>query len=142
VSEAIAMVGERAATELLGPNESALRRPQLVWVRVGGLMIDGVTHGDLVRAMHDDVLNARRCGRLSLPRLVFPANRQAVPMYHRYAGFPALLDQADVIHADGMNVVRAARWLTKRGFAERVATTTSSTTPQGRRPRAGSPSFF
>jgi exopolysaccharide biosynthesis WecB/TagA/CpsF family protein len=85
-------------------------------------MIDVVTHGDLVRAMHSNVLNARRSGRPSLPRLVFSVNGQAVSMYHRNADFRAMFDQADVLHADGMSVVRAARWLTKRGLPERVAT--------------------
>jgi N-acetylglucosaminyldiphosphoundecaprenol N-acetyl-beta-D-mannosaminyltransferase len=96
-------MGNAAARGLLGPNESAQHRPRPVRVRVGDLMIQVVRHDDLVRAMRDDVFNARRCERPPLPKLVFSANGQAVSMYHRNANFRALIDQADVIHADGMS---------------------------------------
>jgi len=57
------------------------------------------------------------------PRLVFSANGQAVAMFHADADFRAAMEQADIIHADGMGVVFASSWFTSTPLPERVATT-------------------
>jgi exopolysaccharide biosynthesis WecB/TagA/CpsF family protein len=92
-------------------------------VCVGGIGINVVTHDSLARIMRDDVLEQSRSNRARLPKLVFSANGQSVSMYRRNPEFRTAFAQGDIIHADGMSVVRAACWLTKTGLPERVATT-------------------
>jgi exopolysaccharide biosynthesis WecB/TagA/CpsF family protein len=92
-------------------------------VCVGGIIIDVVTHKSLARMMRDDALKQLRTQRTLLPKLVFSANGQSVSMFCRDPEFRRQFAQGDIIHADGMSVVRAARWLTKTGLPERVATT-------------------
>jgi N-acetylglucosaminyldiphosphoundecaprenol N-acetyl-beta-D-mannosaminyltransferase len=91
-------------------------------VCVGDIMVNVVTHSSLAEMMRDDVLDQARSGRALAPKLVFSANGQSVSMYYRDLEFRRLFRQGDIVHADGMSVLRAAHWLTKTGLPERVAT--------------------
>lgn len=83
-------------------------------VIVGGVKVARVTR---------DELAARMTQKNELPQLVFSANGQGVAMVHRDAAFRSAMDQADIIHADGMGVVFASRLFTSAPLPERVATT-------------------
>ncbi|AMJ63795.1 UDP-hexose transferase [Bosea sp. PAMC 26642] len=64
-----------------------------------------------------------RAGELTVPRVVIASNGASIATFHREASFRDLLDQADIIDADGMPLVLATRLLCKRPLQERVATT-------------------
>jgi N-acetylglucosaminyldiphosphoundecaprenol N-acetyl-beta-D-mannosaminyltransferase len=76
----------------------------------------------LARIMVQDVLAARADPVGFLPKLIFSANGQGISMYHREPDFRASMDRADIVHADGMSLVVAARCQTSTALPERVAT--------------------
>lgn len=90
-------------------------------VRLGGLDVARVTGGELARIMVRDCLAARG-GRGGLPKLVFSCNGQGVALAARDEVFRRVMEEADIIHADGMSAVLASR-LTPAPLPERVATT-------------------
>lgn len=92
-------------------------------ITVGSLPVTVTTGEDLAAQMVEDWRRGRTAGRRNPPRLVFSANGHSVSLYRSNAAFRQLLDAADVIHADGMSVVFAARLLTATRLPERVATT-------------------
>ena len=69
--------------------------------------------------------NDRRRGSVPLPRarLLFSANGHALSLAARDKGFRVALEQADVIHADGQEIVFASRGIRGGGIPERSATT-------------------
>ncbi|WP_406857287.1 WecB/TagA/CpsF family glycosyltransferase [Alsobacter sp. KACC 23698] len=72
--------------------------------------------------MLSDCLAARRQGGQSLPKLVFASNGSVIARYHRESGFRELMDQADIVDADGMPLVLFSRIL-QHPLPERIATT-------------------
>jgi exopolysaccharide biosynthesis WecB/TagA/CpsF family protein len=89
---------------------------------VGGLPIVRLSRDALARLMREDVGQAR-AGLLAQPRIVTSANGSVVAAYHGDARFRSLMDQADIIDADGMPLVFASRIFCKQPLAERTATT-------------------
>lgn len=71
--------------------------------------------------MVGDCLAAR--GRGLPPRLVFSSNGQGISLAGRDPAFARAMRAADIVHADGMPVVMASRWLTRTPLPERIATT-------------------
>ncbi|MEJ1993421.1 MAG: WecB/TagA/CpsF family glycosyltransferase [Maritimibacter sp.] len=55
--------------------------------------------------------------------MVFDLNGHGLAMYHSDASFRNLMDQADVIHADGGFLISASKKLSAKQIAERSATT-------------------
>lgn len=98
-------------------------RPRPARVQVGGIAMDRMTGPELAQQMVADWRRNVAAGRQLPARLVFDANGQAVSLYGRDAEFRAWMDQADLMHADGMSLVWASRLLTRAPLPERVATT-------------------
>lgn len=90
-------------------------------VRVGGIHTACMTISELVGRMIDDCYAAR--GRSLLPKLVFASNGSVIARYHKEPSFKALIDQADIIDADGMPLIHASRILGSIPLPERIATT-------------------
>lgn len=90
-------------------------------VRLGGLDTIIATGRELASLMVDDCLAAR--GQARLPRLVFSSNGQGISLAGRDPEFARAMQAADIVHADGMPVVLASRWLTRTPLPERIATT-------------------
>lgn len=94
-------------------------------VFIGGFHTVIATADQLARRMATDCLSARTArgaDTARAPRLVFSSNGQGISL----AGDPAfarLMDQADLIHADGMSVVFASLLAGRRRLPERIATT-------------------
>lgn len=87
-------------------------------VTVGGVPVDAAGRVALAEHFRADA------GRPPAhPRLVFSMNGEGVYRYHRERDFRAAIDAADIVHADGMSVVRAGNRYTQAHFPERVATT-------------------
>ena len=73
--------------------------------------------------MVDHGLTMQARGVSEPPRLAVSVNGQIISMYHADRSFRDLVNQADVLDADGMSVVFAARLRSRAGLPERVATT-------------------
>ena len=91
-------------------------------VVVGGLKTAAVSRRELASIMVRDCLAARRTGRPE-PKLVFSSNGNCVARAALDKEFRALLEGADILHADGLPIVAAARLLTGTPIPERCATT-------------------
>lgn len=103
-------VAERSLTSL-GP--SSLRR-----ITVAGHPVDVIGRTGLVELVHTHKENNVKT------QLVFDINGQGVSMFARDSAFATLVQQADIIHADGQFVVNASRKLGEDcAIPDRSATT-------------------
>jgi exopolysaccharide biosynthesis WecB/TagA/CpsF family protein len=88
---------------------------------IGGLPIAVIDRAQSARLITD--LAAARRGS-NEPALVFTsANGQVLSMCAQDAAIRKLFLDADMVHADGMPLVFASRWLSRKPLPERVATT-------------------
>jgi N-acetylglucosaminyldiphosphoundecaprenol N-acetyl-beta-D-mannosaminyltransferase len=88
---------------------------------IGGLPIAVMDRAQSARLMID-IAAARRSS--NQPALVFTsANGQVLSMCAQDGHARKLFMEADVIHADGMPLVFASQWLSRKPLPERVATT-------------------
>jgi N-acetylglucosaminyldiphosphoundecaprenol N-acetyl-beta-D-mannosaminyltransferase len=90
-------------------------------VTVGGLNTACLSRDGLARMMLQDCLDARANPHRQ-PKLVFASNGHAIALAAQDEAFRFILEQADIIHADGQAAVFASR-LTKTPIPERSATT-------------------
>jgi N-acetylglucosaminyldiphosphoundecaprenol N-acetyl-beta-D-mannosaminyltransferase len=93
--------------------------PRLI---VGGVGVAHATRQQLAQVMVADAALADQ-GALPRPRFVTSVNGFAIALYHRDRAFRALMDQADIIDADGMPLVMASKLFHRDPLVERVATT-------------------
>lgn len=91
-------------------------------VTVAGLPIVRLTREQMCRIMVRDTTKARS-GDLQRPRVITSANGNTIAMYHSQPAFRALIDQMDLINADGMPLVYASRMFCTHPLPERLATT-------------------
>ncbi|HEY0625152.1 MAG TPA: WecB/TagA/CpsF family glycosyltransferase [Allosphingosinicella sp.] len=92
-------------------------------VRVGGFDTIRATRAELAAMMVADCLAVRATSQKPLPKLVFSSNGQGIALAGRKAEFAAAMAKADIVHADGMSVVKGSRWFTDAPLPERIATT-------------------
>ncbi len=104
------------STARLEPDGSGL--PVL---NVGGIPTACLTRAELIGRMIEDCYAARH-GAV-LPKLVFASNGSVIARYHRDPDFRTLMDQADIIDADGMPLVLVSRMMSTVPLPERIATT-------------------
>lgn len=90
--------------------------------RIGGFQTVAVTREQLARRMVADCMAARD-GKSLPPKLVFSSNGQGIALAGEDPRFMKTMEQADIIHADGMSVVTASRLITRTPLPERIATT-------------------
>ena len=95
-------------------------RPQVL---VGGIPVVRYSRTGLAEAMVADWERQKARSFTEPPRAVLSANGHSISMFARDPGFRALIDAADMVHADGMSVVTASRLLAPPGIPERCATT-------------------
>lgn len=95
---------------------------QLKAVTIGGLDTIVSTRRQLAQLMVSQCL-AARADPHALPKLVFSSNGQGISLAGLNRDFADAIHQADIIHADGMPIVHASRWLTRTPLPERIATT-------------------
>jgi exopolysaccharide biosynthesis WecB/TagA/CpsF family protein len=90
---------------------------------LGGFPTAAVTRAELAAIMTRDCLAARAAADKPLPKLVFSSNGQGIALAAQDKCFHKAMMQADIIHADGMPVVFASRFLGAHRLPERIATT-------------------
>jgi exopolysaccharide biosynthesis WecB/TagA/CpsF family protein len=98
----------------------ALPEIEMETVIVGGIPTAKITRSELAALMLKDCRAARAHG--DLPKLVFASNGDVIARYHRDHSYRRLMDQADIIDADGMPMVLLSRVL-RAPLPERIATT-------------------
>jgi exopolysaccharide biosynthesis WecB/TagA/CpsF family protein len=91
-------------------------------VVVGGLPTARLSRVQLARLMVIQCLAMRRAPVPPPPKLVFSSNGQGVALAGRDDAFAALMQKADIVHAEGASVVFASR-LSGAPLPERLATT-------------------
>jgi len=91
-------------------------------VLVGGLKTARLSRRDLIAQMVADCANAR-VDIDHVPKLVFTTNGHSVALAATDKRFRRLLEDADILHADGQPIVFASRLLTDTPIPERSATT-------------------
>lgn len=93
-------------------------------VVVGGIPTARIDLAGLARLITQDVMVSRSPeARILAPRLIFSSNGSVIARYNRDETFRTVLNQADIIDADGMSIVFASKLLNKRPIRSRVATT-------------------
>lgn len=109
--------GREVATESLLGEKMVL--PTLT---IGGLQITRTGCEELCAIMLADVA-AARTGDLRLPRFVTSANGSVIAEYHANPDLRKVIDQADIVDADGMPLVFASRLFCRKPLRQRIATT-------------------
>lgn len=89
---------------------------------VGGFRTAVIGRTELADLMVRDCLANRASPGGDLPKLVFSSNGQGLALAARDSAFANAMEEADLVHADGMPVVFASR-LTEHRLPERIATT-------------------
>ncbi|MDC9826318.1 WecB/TagA/CpsF family glycosyltransferase [Devosia sp. ZB163] len=107
------------ASDLSGERATAASQPT---VMVGGFRTAVLNRHQLAERMLADCLEARAQRQVWRPKLIFSSNGQGIALAASDSAFAAAMDEADIIHADGMPVVFASR-LTSTPLPERIATT-------------------
>lgn len=97
-----------------------LARPETL--TIAGLPIVRLTREQMCGMMVRDTIQARS-GALKRPRVITSANGNTIAMYHAQPAFRAVIDQMDLINADGMPMVYASRLFCTHPLPERLATT-------------------
>jgi N-acetylglucosaminyldiphosphoundecaprenol N-acetyl-beta-D-mannosaminyltransferase len=104
------------------PMFEALAPGPFTQICVGGIRTARLTKSELAELMIRDVQRARS-GELICPRVVTSSNGSVVARYHTDQYFRSLIDQADIVDADGMPIVFVSKLFCKQALQERVATT-------------------
>ncbi len=89
---------------------------------VGGVPVDTFTRKELAVRFKQAAMEVSEDVHVK-PRLVFSMNGEGVYKYHKDKIFRSCIDKADIVHADGMSIVKAGNKFTDAVFKERVATT-------------------
>jgi exopolysaccharide biosynthesis WecB/TagA/CpsF family protein len=89
--------------------------------KVAGLDTVCLTRDELADIMVDDCLFARN--NKIAPKVVFSSNGQGISLNATDKSFANIMNQADMIHADGQSVVFASKLFTKKPLPDRIATT-------------------
>jgi len=90
---------------------------------VGGLPTVRLTRAQFAEQLAADWRAQQAAGRQLPPKVAFSSNGQALALTATSAAYKAAMAAANYIHADGMWVVLASRWLTRTPLPERIATT-------------------
>ena len=92
-------------------------------VRVGNYDTVRAGRSEIAQWIADTCLTNKENLRRSKPVCVFSSNGQGIALRGKNSEFDAAMDAAEVIHADGMPVVMASKYLTKTPIQERSSTT-------------------
>jgi N-acetylglucosaminyldiphosphoundecaprenol N-acetyl-beta-D-mannosaminyltransferase len=104
------------------PVISADRQAQLDLALVGGIATVRVTRSVLANIMVRDC-RAAADGSLLTPRVAISSNGSVIARFHHDRTFRALIEQIEIVDADGAPLVFASRLFCRKPLPERVATT-------------------
>jgi N-acetylglucosaminyldiphosphoundecaprenol N-acetyl-beta-D-mannosaminyltransferase len=98
---------------------------EVKFTNVGGLKTACISRRDLVNLMVNKVKSARLITNKDpvLPMVVFSTNGHSISIANRDQQMGKLLNQADLLHADGQSVVTLSKYFSEHPIPERSATT-------------------
>lgn len=82
-----------------------------------GIKIVNASRDDFTKCITTSLINGER------RKVCFSLNGQSLSDYHSSKFFSELLSKGDIIHADGMSIVKASKYVSKQPLIERIATT-------------------
>lgn len=112
---------EKKSEKKMGDEKAGRSFKTIKRVYLGGIDTGCLTRSELAEILVDDCLDRR--GRRLSPRLVFSSNGQGIALAGSDLRFADALDHADLVHADGMSVVMASKFVAEQPLPERVPTT-------------------
>ncbi|MBC3767649.1 WecB/TagA/CpsF family glycosyltransferase [Neptunicella marina] len=95
----------------------------IVFTQVGGLRTACVTRKQLVELITAHATRNHTSAASIDPMLIFSTNGHSISIANRDKTMGALLNQADLLHADGQSVVLFSRYFSEHPIPERSATT-------------------
>lgn len=110
-----------ARTEAATPKAPQPANDSYSKIMVGGIATACLSRDGLARMMLQDCMSAR-ADIQQLPKLVFASNGHTIALAAKDPSFRRILEQADIIHADGQAAVFASH-MTDSPIPERSATT-------------------
>ena len=99
-----------------------MKLEEVVKTNVGGLITACISRKQLVDLMVCRVLDYRTSGCLA-PMVIFSSNGHSISIANSDPEMGRMLNEADILHADGQSVVSFSRWFSKTEIPERSATT-------------------
>lgn len=97
-------------------------KPEFETIKVGGIST-AVIGRKALATLIGEICEASKKNK-STPFVIFSNNGHAISLYNSDKETKYLMDQADLVHADGQSIVTFSRWLNKeKSIPERTATT-------------------
>jgi|TARA_R110002060_G_C2101712_1_gene97696 exopolysaccharide biosynthesis WecB/TagA/CpsF family protein len=102
--------------------DESMKLEEVVKTNVGGLITACVDRKQLVDLMVCRVLDTR-AGDIKSPLVIFSSNGHSISIANSDPEMGRMLNEADILHADGQSVVSFSRWFSEKEIPERSATT-------------------
>ena len=100
-----------------------MKMEDVVFTYVGGLKTACLGRKQLVMLIDAKIQDYRTRTDSLTPLVIFDSNGQGISIANSDPTFKRLLDDADIVHADGQSVVLFSRWFSNVKIPERTATT-------------------
>lgn len=102
-----------------------MKLDDVVFTQIGGLRTACVTREQLVRLITEQASSAFAKGEnnQAAPLLIFSTNGHSISIANSDKAMANMLNQADILHADGQSVVLFSRYLSEHAIPHRSATT-------------------
>src|SRR5690606_36146366 len=113
-------------TKTITEQGNTMKLEDVVFTRVGGLRTACVTREQLVRLISEKSSRVRFDkvhNKQVHPMLIFSTNGHSISIANSNKQMGELLNQADMLHADGQSVVTFSKYFSEHPFPERSATT-------------------
>lgn len=104
-------------------NSEQAKAGQIQSINVGGVFVATASRHELAELCVADCQAARSRSERPQPKVIFDLNGQGLALYHTNPEYRALVDCADLVHADGGFLITASKRLCAKPIAERSATT-------------------
>ena len=99
-----------------------MKLDEVVKTNVGGLITACIGRKQLVDLMVCRVLDTRGQSEIA-PLVIFSSNGHSISIANSEPEMGRMLNEADILHADGQSVVSFSRWFSEKEIPERSATT-------------------
>lgn len=96
---------------------------EATFLHIGGIRVIAEDRRRLAQLMVEQWQRNRDAAAAAKPKLFFSANGQSIALFGTDRRFREAINEADLVHADGMSLVHVSRLLFRRPLPERVATT-------------------
>ena len=100
-----------------------MKMEDVVFTYVGGVRTACLGRKQLVSLIDARINDYQANAAAFAPLVIFDSNGQGISIANNDPAFKQLLDEADIVHADGQSVVAFSRWFSNAPIPERTATT-------------------